>query len=178
MKAIIVCEQGLEECEGLIVYDLLKRSGIDVELIGQDEYIESSHKLIFKTNKKLDTISFIDYDCLILPGGMPGTINLENNKKVNELIDYFYKENKYICAICAAPSILIKKGILKDNEFTCFPGFENGLISTNENVHVHNKIITANGLGSSIEFALTIIEKLLNKDEANKIANKIQYKYY
>lgn len=175
MKAIIICEQGLEECEGLVVYDLLKRSGIDVELIGQGEYIESSHKLIFKTNKCLSDISSFDYDCLILPGGMPGTTNLEKNTKVNELIDDFYRDNKYICAICAAPSILIKKGLLKDYEFTCFPGFENGYKSTKEKVHVHNNIITANGLGSSIEFGLTIIEKLLGKEDAKAIANKIQY---
>lgn len=175
MKAMIICEQGLEECEGLVVYDLLKRSGIDTELIGVNEYITSSHNLTFKVNKIINEVSSKDYDCLILPGGMPGTINLENNQLVNYLIDSFIKEDKYVCAICAAPSILIKKGLLKNNEFTCFPGFECGFESTKEKVHVHNKIITSNGFGSSIEFGLKIIECLLGKEKSQEIANKIQY---
>lgn len=175
MKTLILCEQGLEECEALIVYDLLTRAGIDTVLAGINKDITSSHKLTFETNITIDQVNPSDYDCLVLPGGMPGTINLENNKKVNDIIDYFVNNHKLTCAICAAPSLLIKKGLLKDNEFTCFPGFECGFESTKEKVHVKDNIITSNGLGSAIEFGLKIIEVLISKDKSTEIRNKIQY---
>ena len=175
MKTLILREQGLEECEALIVYDLLTRAGIEVALAGSNENITSSHNLIFKTNISIDEVKPSDYDCLVLPGGMPGTTNLEKNIRVNEIIDYFISNHKLTCAICAAPSILIKKGLLKNNEFTCFPGFECGYESTKEKVHVKDNIITSNGLGSAIEFGLKIIEVLISKDKAIEIKNKIQY---
>lgn len=175
MKALIVCERGLEECEALIVYDLLTRAKIDTTLAGPTSPITSSHNLSFNIDEPIGLINPDDYDCLVLPGGMPGTTNLENNKTVNELIDSFVANNKLICAICAAPSILIKKGLLKDNEFTCYPGFECGLESTRKKVFIHNNIITANGMGSAIEFGLKIIEVLLGQNAASEIENKIQY---
>lgn len=175
MKTLILCEQGLEECEALIVYDLLTRAGIETSLAGVNEDITSSHKLTFKPNITMDQVDPSNYDCLVLPGGMPGTINLENNRKVNEIIDYFITNHKLTCAICAAPSILIKKGLLKDKEFTCYPGFEYGYESTKEKVHVKGNIVTSNGLGSAIEFGLKIIELLISKEKSLEIKNKIQY---
>ena len=175
MKALIICENGLEECEALIVYDLLFRAGIDVTLAGPTPEITSSHKLTFKINEPIGLIDPSYYNCLILPGGMPGTKNLENNKDVNNIIDEFAKEKKLICAICAAPSILINKGYLKDDEFTCYPGFEGDYRSTNEKVHVYRNFVTANGLGSAVDFSLKIIEILLGKGNADAIKNKIQY---
>lgn len=175
MKAMIICEQGLEECEALLVYDLLKRAVIETDLIGFENTIISSHGLSFNPTKQYNDINPDDYDCLILPGGMPGTKNLERNPKVSHLINDFHAKNKLICAICAAPSILIKKGLLIDKQFTCYPGFELGFISTEEKVHIHKNIITSNGLGSAIEFGLTIIEKLIGKENADAVKNKIQY---
>lgn len=175
MKALIVCERGLEECEALIVYDLLTRAGIETVLAGPAQEITSSHNLTFKVNEPLGLVNPSEYNCLILPGGMPGTTNLEKNKTVDDLIDHFVKENKLICAICAAPSILIKKGLLKNDEFTCYPGFECDLESTKEKVHVEKNIITANGLGSAIEFGLKIIEELLGQSNAAAVERKIQY---
>lgn len=175
MKTIIICEQGLEECEALIVYDLLKRAGIETDLVGCEKNIISSHGLSFNVNKLLSEIDINEYGCLVLPGGMPGTKNLERNHIVSSIINEFAKENKLICAICAAPSILIKKTLLSDNEFTCYPGFECGYISTKEKVHVHNNFITSNGLGSAIDFGLEIIKAILSKDKAQEIKNKIQY---
>ena len=175
MKALIICERGLEECEALIVYDLLTRAKIETTLAGPTPTITSSHNLTFNINEPLGLIDPSKYDCLILPGGMPGTTNLESNKTVDELITHFVNNNKLIGAICAAPSILIKKGLLKDNEFTCYPGFEYGLESTRKKVTVHNNIVTANGLGSAIEFGLKLIELLLGQNVAVEIENKIQH---
>lgn len=175
MKAAIICANGLEECEGLIVYDLLYRSGIEVKLVGLEDEITSSHNLVFKTNLNINDFDYKDYDCVVLPGGMPGTKNLEANSKVQEIIDYFIANNKLIGAICAAPSILNNKGLLNDNKFTCFPGFEGDLKSTHKKVEKDGNIITARGLGANFEFAYEIIKALLNEDKAKETLERIQY---
>ena len=134
MKAMIIVNNGLEECESLITYDLLYRAGIKTDLVGFTDEILSSHEVRFKAHRLLDEIDPAEYDCLILPGGMPGTKNLENDERVQKLIDDFVKENKLIAAICAAPSILIHKGLLKSGHFICYPGFESGLQPAKEKV--------------------------------------------
>ena len=158
MKAIIIINNGLEECEALVTYDLLFRAGIEVELVGFTSEVLSSHNVTFKAHKLLDEINPNDYDCLILPGGMPGTKNLENDSRVQDMIDLFVKEDKYIAAICAAPSILIHKGLLKNNKFICYPGFESGLLPANEKAVQDNKFITAKGLGAVFEFSYLVLE--------------------
>ena len=175
MKALIICERGLEECEALIVYDLLTRAGIETVLAGNTPEVTSSHNVTIKMTEPLGLINPSDFHCLILPGGMPGTKNLQSDKTVDDIIDHFIANQKLICAICAAPSILINKGIIKNGEFTCYPGFECGKESTGEKVHVHENIITANGLGSAIEFGIEIIKKMLGESNAIAIKNKIQY---
>ena len=175
MKAIIIINNGLEECEALVTYDLLFRAGIEVELVGFTNEVLSSHNVCFKAHKLLDEINPNDYDCLILPGGMPGTKNLENDSRVQEMIDLFVKQDKYIAAICAAPSILIHKGLLKNNKFICYPGFESGLLPANEKAVQDNKFITAKGLGAVFEFSYLIIKNLINEDKAKQILNQIQY---
>lgn len=175
MKVGILCANGMEECEGLIVYDLLFRSGIDVKLIGLEDEITSSHELTFKTNININDFDYKDYDCIVLPGGMPGTKNLEANSKVLEIIDYFNSNNKLIAAICAAPSILNHKGLLKDNKFTCFPGFECGLNTDHKKVVKEGNIITARGLGANFEFSYEIIKALTNEDKAKETLERIQY---
>lgn len=175
MKTMILVTKGLEECEALVVYDLLYRAKIDVELVGTDKEITSSHNVTFKPHKLIDEIDTNEYNCLVLPGGMPGTLNLEANDKVQSLIDEFVRDDKYVCAICAAPSILIHKGLLQNNKFICFPGFENGLTPVNEKAYQDNKFITGKGLGAAFEFSYLIIKNLVGEDTAKEVIQKIQY---
>lgn len=175
MKTMIIVNNGLEECEALMTYDLLYRAGIDVELVGFTSEVVSSHNVTFKAHKLLDEIDPGDYECLVLPGGMPGTTNLENDQRVQKLIDLFHSQNKYICAICAAPSILIHKGLLKDDKFICFPGFESGLRPSNQKAVQDDKFITGKGLGAAIEFSYLIIKNLVSEEKAKEVLNKIQY---
>lgn len=175
MKVAIFCAQGLEECECLLTNDLLKRAGIETKLLGLEKEITSSHNVTFICDGLLKDEDLSDYDCIVLPGGLPGTTNLENSKYVQDAIDLFMKENKYIAAVCAAPSILIHKGLLKDREFTCYPGFEENLTRVNEKAYIHNNIITGIGLGGTIEFASLIISTLLDNVKALNVMMKIQY---
>lgn len=175
MKTLILLAQGLEECEALVVYDLLYRAGIETDLVGLDKSITSSHQVTIIPHKQIDEIDTNDYNCLILPGGMPGTLNLENDDRVQNIIDEFVKEDKYVCAICAAPSILIHKGLLKSEKFICYPGFENGLMPVNKKAVQDNKFITGKGLGAAFEFAYLIITNLISEDKAKEIFDKIKY---
>lgn len=175
MKIGIICAPGVEECEALLVYDLLYRAKLDVKLIGLEKQIESSHKVIFNTNMTIDEFDYQNYDCVILPGGMPGTLNLEANTTVKKIIDYFVENNKLIAAICAAPSILNHKGLLKEERFSCYPGFECGLKSSDKKAIKEGNIITAKGLGAEFEFAYEIIKALTNEQVAKETLEKVQY---
>lgn len=175
MKVAIICAQGLEECEALLTYDLLFRAKIETHLIGLDKHITSSHNVTFNTHYTYDQINIKEYDAIVLPGGMPGTLNLEKSDYVQNAIDYFMNKNKIIAAVCAAPSILIHKGLLKDNEFTCYPGFENGLRRKDVKCYQHKNIITGIGLGGTIEFASLIISNLKDEATSKEVLNKIQY---
>ena len=175
MKALIIVNNGLEECEALLTYDLLFRAGIETDLVSDEKTITSSHNVTFMAHKLFKDINVNEYDCLILPGGMPGTKNLEEDQEVNRIIDIFVKENKYIAAICAAPSNLLHKGLLENNKFICFPGFESGYVPADKKVVQDGKFITAKGLGAAIEFAANIIEVLLDKQTSEQVLKQIQY---
>ncbi len=175
MKIGIICAMGLEECEALLVYDLLYRAKLDVKLIGINKQVESSHKVIFNTDMTIDEFDYQNYDCLVLPGGMPGTLNLEANQTVQKIIDYFVENNKLIAAICAAPSILNHKGLLKEEKFSCYPGFECGLKASDKKAIREGNIITARGLGAEFEFAYEIIKALVNEEVAKETLEKVQY---
>jgi len=175
MKTMIIVADGLEECEALMTYDLLFRAGIDVELVGLTGEIRSSHNVVFKAQKLIDEIDPDEYECLVLPGGMPGTLNLEHDQRVQDLIDRFVSEDKYVAAVCAAPSILIHKNLLHENRFICFPGFENGLVPAKEKAVKDGRFITGKGLGAAVEFSCLIIEALVGKEKADEVRERIQY---
>jgi len=175
MKIAIICAPGLEECEALLTNDLLRRANFETKLLGLEKEITSSHNVTFTCDGLLKDEDLSDYDCLVLPGGIPGVNNLEASSLVQDAIDLFVKQDKYIAAVCAAPSILIHKGLLESNKFTCYPSFEENLTRVNEKAYVHNKFITGCGLGGTIEFASLIISTLTDNIKAMNVLMKIQY---
>ena len=102
-------------------------------------------------------------------------LNLENDERVQKLIDAFVASGRYVCAICAAPSILLHKGLLRDEHFVCFPGFENGHVPAHAKAVRDGKFITGKGLGAAFEFAYEIITVLIGEDKAKEVLDKIQY---
>ncbi|MBQ6601485.1 MAG: DJ-1/PfpI family protein, partial [Clostridia bacterium] len=116
-------------------------------------------------------------EAVILPGGMPGTLNLEKSNKVQKAIDFAVEEGKYVCAICAAPSILGHKGLLIGKEATAFPGFEKDLEGaeiSNAYVCSDGKFITARGAGVAVDFGLEIVAKLVSKEKSLELKRTIQ----
>ena len=163
---------GCEEIEGLTVVDIVRRAKLEIETISITEKAEvtSSHQVTFKTDTTKAQADFDSYDAIVLPGGMPGTLNLENSEQVQKAITYCAAHDKWIAAICAAPSILGHLGMLDGKNATCFEGFEaqlKGANVTGEPVCVDGRIITARGAGVALQFGLKLTQ-LLCGDAAYK----------
>lgn len=169
---------GFEIIEALAPVDMLRRAKIDVKTVGvSSEIVTSSCGVGVKCDMTIDEFDFYDVEAVVLPGGMPGTLNLENSSAVQKVIDNANNTNAFICAICAAPSILGHKGLLSGKKAVCFPGFENsleGCESCNEYVVTDGKFITAKGAGVCIDFGLEIVKQLRNEELANEIRKSIQ----
>ena len=171
--------QGFEEVEALAPLDVLRRAGIDVKTVGVgDNFITGSHGVTVVCDLSTTGLELPEFlDGVILPGGMPGTVNLEKSRTVQAFIDYAYEKHEFLCAICAAPSILGHKGYLNGKEATCFPGYEEeleGAIISDKSVVRDGKIITAKGMGVATEFGLEIVASFLGKEKAESVKRKIQ----
>ncbi len=171
---------GFEEIEALTVVDLLRRQGIDTEMVSimEDKTVEGSHKIPVVTDKKLEDVDFSKVDMLVLPGGLMGTKNLEECAPLMEQVDAFAAAGKAVCAICAAPTILGHRGLLKGKKAICYPGMEDQLTGadvTYEPAVRDGNIITGRGMGCSIAFGLSLIEYFADRKASEAMAEKVVY---
>lgn len=169
---------GFETIEALAVVDMLRRAKINVCTVGvTGKTVMSSHNIPVTADITVDEFKPENLEAVVLPGGMPGTLNLEANGTVQQTIDYAVDNNKFVCAICAAPSILGHKGLLKGREAICFPGYEDDLIGatvSEKYVVTDGKFITAKGAGVSVDFGLEIVKQLESEELSQKIRKTIQ----
>ena len=170
---------GFEEIEALAVVDVLRRAELEVLTVGVGEdFVIGSHQIPVACDiAEKNLILNEKVEAIVLPGGMPGTLNLEKSATVQKAIDWATENEKLVCAICAAPSILGHKGLLNGKNATCFPGFEDELFGaeiSKDYVVKDGNIITARGMGSAIEFGLQIAEVLTTKENAQKIRASLQ----
>ena len=171
--------QGFEEVEAIAPLDMLRRAKIDVLTVGVGaKTITGSHGIPFVCDLTDDQIVLNDaLDGVILPGGMPGTLNLENSATVQKALDFCFADGKLLCAICAAPSVLGHKGFLQNKEATAFPGFEadlHGAVLSDKYVVRDSNVITARGAGVALDFGFAIIAALKDKASADQIKAAIQ----
>lgn len=181
-KIAVILADGFEEIEALTSVDVLRRAGAIASIVGLDNAsIKGCHNIDVKADVTLREMRELDYDAIILPGGLPGANNLANNERLKEILQNFNKSNKLICAICAAPMVLESAGVLKDR-FVCYPGFEENVRSdkkgyeSDKNVLKDQNIITAKGPAFSMEFALFIVKNLLGDEVCLKVKNDLLYK--
>lgn len=179
-KVCIFFGTGYEEIEALTVVDLLRRAGIDIDMVSitGERMVEGSHGIAVKMDKLYEEVDFAEVDMLVLPGGMPGTKNLEAFEPLMTQVDAFYAAGKNLAAICAAPSIFGHKGMLKGKRACAYPDFEShleGAEVTKNPVETADNIITSRGMGCAIAFGLAIIEKLQGKEKAAELASAIIY---
>jgi 4-methyl-5(b-hydroxyethyl)-thiazole monophosphate biosynthesis len=169
---------GFEIIEAMAPLDMLTRAGVEVKTVGvTGKEVKASCGISVIADITEDEFEFYGAEAIILPGGMPGTLNLENSSVVQNAIDKAIDIDIPVCAICAAPSILGHKGLLDGKEATAFPGFENdleGAALSESYVVTDGNIITARGAGVCIQFGLEIVKKLCGNDTAEKIRQSIQ----
>lgn len=180
MKGIIILVNGFEDVEALATIDVLRRSGIQVDTASlENKEVLTQSGNVIKVPYLLNELKVEDYDFLILPGGKAVFNILDKDIRIDNLIDYFYNNKKLICAICAAPRLIAKRGYFKNLKFTIFPGCLDEEVlgkQVDKGVVVEDKFITAKSMYYSIEFALEIIKKLQGNKQALEIENQIKGK--
>ena len=181
-KAYIFLADGFEDIEGLTVVDLLRRAGIDIKTVSIKETtrIQTSHGITMLTDAIFAETDFADADMLVLPGGMPGTKYLAGYKPLIDLLTDFNNKGKKIAAICAAPSVFSGLGFLKGRKATSYPSFmevlsKDGAVTSEDSVVVDGNITTSRGLGTAVDFALSLISQLENEEKAKEIAESVVY---
>ena len=180
MKAIVFLADGFEECEGLIVVDILRRAGVETVMASAMEglQIDSSRHIKVQADVMAADVDFDTVDLMLLPGGRLGTENLGADPLVVEKCREFAAE-KHLAAICAAPSLLAALGLLEGKKATCHPDFEDhmkGAVLTGESVVTDGNIITGQGLGASFDFAFELASILVGDETVGQIKKAICYK--
>ena len=171
---------GLEEVECLAVVDLLRRAGIDVDLvsIAESAAVTGSHGITIVCDHTFGEARFDDADCLFLPGGMPGTENLANHAGLCSLLQRHAEGGRRIAAICAAPSVPGRLGLLEGRQATCYPGWEDWLMGaryTRQGIVTDGPFTTARGLGFAIDLGLELVSLLAGPEQAARLKAAIQH---
>ena len=169
---------GFEEMEALTPVDMLRRVGLEVKTVGvTGKTVTGAHGIPVVADLTAWEIEISPVDGVVLPGGMPGTLNLEKSQVVQSMIDLCHQNGKLIAAICAAPSVLGHKGVLNGKKAVCYDGFETQLFGAdvqNTPVCRDGNIITAVGAGAAYTFGFALAEAFANKDKATKIKDSMK----
>jgi protein deglycase len=179
METIVVFAEGFEEIEGLSIVDILRRADVPCRTIGtKDGVVTGAHGVAILPDSSIHELNQDEINAVILPGGSPGYMNLANDTHVLNLIRQMNKQGKIIGAICAAPFVLAKAGILKNRNATIYPGMEKEIINAGGNFHDDivvrdDTIITSRGPATAIPFALFLVEILKDKKTSNVISKKL-----
>lgn len=180
MKAIVFLADGFEECEGLIVVDILRRADVETVMASAMDglQIDSSRHIKVQADVMAADVDFDTADLIVLPGGRLGTENLGANSLVVEKCKEF-AANKHLAAICAAPSLLAALGLLEGKKATCHPDFEgvmHGAALTGESFVTDGRITTGQGLGASFDFAFELVKILVGEEKVEQIKKAICYR--
>lgn len=165
---------GFEEVEALCPLDLLRRAGVEVTTLGVGgRTVTGAHGITVTADGDAADFSDNAPEGIILPGGMPGTANLDTSADVDRALRAAYAGDALICAICAAPSVIGKRGMLRGVKAVCFPGYEEyleGRIECGCRAVRDGRFITAVGMGASMEFGLAVVAALRGQSAADKLA--------
>ncbi|MBQ8579036.1 MAG: DJ-1/PfpI family protein [Clostridia bacterium] len=169
---------GFEEVEALCPLDLLRRAGAEVKTVGiTGKIVTGSHNISVTADIAAeDVVLDRNLEMIILPGGMPGTTNLDASGTVHEAIRYAAERGITIGAICAAPMILGKLGYLSGRSAICYPGFEKYLVGANisaKSVVTDENFITAKGMGVALPFGLTLVSSLFGEETAEELRRSV-----
>ena len=177
-KVALFIEDGSEELEFIAPLDIMRRANLEVDLIAANnkDFIISSHNVKIIADKKISDINnILDYDAIVIPGGIPGATNLRDNEKIISFYKEMHASKKLVAAICAAPIVLSTADIINNTTFTCYPGFEEQINSNKYNatqaVVINDNVITAQGPALAMLFGFEIVKYLLDEKTAETISN-------
>ena len=179
-RVYVFMANGTEEIECLTVVDILRRAGVDTILVSmrKERSVEGAHGICVEADICFDESDYSGAKMLVLPGGLPGVDHLFAHQGLKTLLKDFADKGGDIAAICAAPSILGKMGILNGKRATCYPGFEESFGTgkyTGEAVTVDGNIITGRGMGCAVDFSLALVKKLVGDEIAREIKVGVQH---
>jgi protein deglycase len=174
MRILIPLAEGFEEIEAIVVIDILRRADIEVVVAGlKDGLIEGAHMIRVQPDASLDKLDPGKFDGLVLPGGFPGYVNLEKDDRVLNILKQMNKTGKCIAAICCAPSVLIKAGILQGKRATVSPSGKAKVAAcarySEDRVVVDDNLVTSQSPGTAMEFALKLVEVLAGEEKMKQI---------
>jgi len=177
----VLLADGFEEIEAIAPIDILRRANVEVATVSlsNELMVTGGHGICVKADIFLEQIGFQELEMLVLPGGLAGVNAIAKNPAAMDLIKKVWKEGKKIAAICAAPSLLAKAGIIDGLSFVCYPSVSDDVITAggiyipDQNVVCDNNLITGKAAGSSINFALELVATIINKETAEQIRNTI-----
>ena len=174
MRILVPLAEGYEEIEAICVIDILRRADVEVVTAGlKDGLVEGSHKIKMLPDTTLDKIDYRDFDGLVLPGGAPGFVNLGNDERILTMAREMDKAGKVVAAICAAPSVLIKAGVLQGRKATVSPSGKAQVEAcakfSEERVVVDGNLVTSRSPGTALEFALKLVEILAGKEKMQMV---------
>ena len=177
MIAVLLAD-GFEEIEALTPVDVLRRAGLDVKTVGINaKTVTGAHKIPVVCDILTSEVVLDDVSLVIFPGGMPGAVNLDASPFTDVIIDAAIKNGGRIAAICAAPLILGRRGLLKGKSATCYPGFEaelKGAAVCNAGVVTDGNITTARGMGVALDFSLELVSLILGEKKKNEIREAVK----
>ena len=177
-SALVLFADGSEELEAITAVNILRRAGVSVTLAGLETgALKGSRGVMLMPDKTLDEALHEDYDMVVLPGGQPGTDHLKADARVIKLAQRMALQDKYVGAICAAPSVLATAGLLDGKQATSFPGALNPFqkVKLQHGAVVEDgKIITSRGPGTAMDFALTLVERLAGHAKRQEVEAGLQ----
>ena len=160
--AVLILAPGFEEIEALATVDILRRANIKCDIIGFTDVVEGSHGIVVQADAELGP-EIMEADMIIFPGGATGAQHLRENPYVITMLQQMAEHGKYIAAICAAPTVLARAGLLEGKKYTAYPGFEAEIAQGEyqaENVVIDGNIITSRGPATVFDFAYTLVDIL------------------
>ncbi|RIH99787.1 DJ-1/PfpI family protein [candidate division NPL-UPA2 bacterium Unc8] len=177
MKIAVPFTEGFEEIEFSAIVDILRRTGIDVTTFGLIEgAVKGSHGIKVMADSSIDELKAGDFDGIVLPGGYPNFVKLGEDERVLKLVREMDAAGKWIAAICGAPSVLSKAGVLQGKKATIHPAVKDMLTDAhyvNERVIVDGNLITSQGPGTAVEFSIKLVEILTGKEKAKEVSTEI-----
>ena len=176
----IFLADGCEEIEALAPLDILRRGGVEVKTVGVTGMkIHGAHGINIEADIDFNMVDASLADAVFLPGGGVGSDNLYESFDVRDITEQVYNNGNIVAAICAAPKVLGRMGLLKGKKATCYPGFEDELLGAEivgESVVTSDNVITANGMGAAFKLGFELLRNLKGEETAQRVKNEIQYR--